>query len=284
MNIKSKGYFEGWYYKQQAGGHTLALIPGRSDNNAFIQVITEQSSYNVTYNLQEFKRDGEHIQIGDNDFSPNGVNLNIYTKDITLTGMLGYQNLSPIRGDIMGVFRFFPMECRHGVRSMLHQVNGNVILNGRVIDFSNSRGYIENDRGSSFPTEYMWVQCNDFAGENSIMVSVARIPFAGFHFWGCIAVVWLDGREYRLATYRGVKIVRCEQDRLTLKQGEYRLDIEFDSKTGHTLYAPKSGSMNRTIRENVACPAHFCFYKSSRILFEAASSQASCEIDGITPC
>jgi hypothetical protein len=33
--------FKGWYYKQQANGKTLAAIPGKSSDGAFIMVITD---------------------------------------------------------------------------------------------------------------------------------------------------------------------------------------------------------------------------------------------------
>lgn len=277
--MRTKGYFEGWYYKQLAGGHSLALIPGRSEHGAFIQVITDQKSYNIEYDLREYQRKGEQIRIGESKFSPDGIHLDIRSDVLTLTGYLRYHNLTPIHGDIMGPFRFLPMECRHGICSMLHQVDGKVLLDGAVLDFTNGRGYIESDSGKSFPAAYMWVHCNDFAENCSIMVSVAKIPLASLRFWGCIAVIWLDGREYRLATYRGVKIVRLDSNRLILKQGSLCLDVKMEKAGAHELYAPHSGSMSRTIRESVACPTRFRFSESGRVLFEASSNRASCEYD-----
>ena len=37
--------FEGFYFKHQADGMTLALIPGRSRREAFIQVVTNDRAY-----------------------------------------------------------------------------------------------------------------------------------------------------------------------------------------------------------------------------------------------
>lgn len=278
--MSTKGYFEGWYYKQQQhDGHILALIPGKSEDNAFIQVLTEHESYNIVYDIKEYHRVGEEIRIGGSEFSPDGIHLNIHSNRLTLTGSLRYRNLSPLLSDIMGPLRFFPMECRHGIRSMLHQTDGEVLLNSRVLDFTNGRGYIESDSGSSFPSAYMWLQCNDFAEKCSIMASVARITLAGFHFWGCVSIVWLNGREYRLATYNGVKVLHLDPNRLILKQGRLSLDINMENVGGHELYAPRSGFMNRTIHESIACPAHFRFCLSSRALFEASSLRASYEYD-----
>ena len=203
------GRFEGWYYKHQTNGKTLALIPGKAEDNAFVQVVTDELAYNIPYSLDEYSIDNDILRVGGNIFSKSGVTLDIQHPELTLNGEIKYSNLTPIRGDIMGPFRFFPMECRHGVVSMNHSLYGAAMLNDETYDFTDGRGYIESDSGRSFPSGYTWVQCNDF--ENcSIIVAVARIPFYGLKFWGCICVVYLNGREYRLATYNGVKIVGCE--------------------------------------------------------------------------
>jgi tocopherol cyclase len=57
---------------------------------------------------------------------------------------------------------------------------GRVLLNGRELNFTGGKGYIEGDSGRSFPKSYTWVQCNDFTVECSIMVSVVHIPFASY--------------------------------------------------------------------------------------------------------
>ena len=97
--------FEGWYYKQQANGRTLALIPGRSRRGAFIQVITDKESFNIPFNLSDYRKDW-CLRIGDNIFSDSGVKLKIQRKDISISGELKFHGLTPIKGDIMGPFRF----------------------------------------------------------------------------------------------------------------------------------------------------------------------------------
>jgi hypothetical protein len=169
------------------------------------------------------------------------------------------------------------MECRHSVISMGHSITGSITLNGKLLNFDGGKGYIEADSGRSFPTEYAWIHCNDFAGDCSIMASVAGIPFCGLRFWGCICVVWLNGREYRLATYRGAKIRRCDPACFLLEQGEYRLEIAVDAQTGHTLAAPRAGVMSRSIREAASCPAHFRFAQKGNVLFQNQSDHASYE-------
>jgi hypothetical protein len=160
---------------------------------------------------------------------------------------------------------------------MNHSLNGTVILNGETQNFSGGKGYIESDSGRSFPSGYTWVQCNAFETDCSIMASVARIPFCGLHFWGCICVVWLNGREYRLATYKNVKILRCERGTIELKQGKFRLCISVDEHAGQILPAPHSGKMSRFIRETLSCPAQFRFTQGDCCLFNEKSNYASYE-------
>ena len=241
-------------------------------------MLTDDASYIIPYDLSEYKEEyGKPLRIGGSFFSNSGISLNINRSEISLNGNLKYQNLTPIKGDIMGPFQFFPMECRHGIVSMKHAVSGEVILNGAKLDFSGGTGYIETDSGFSFPEGYTWIQCNDFKEDCSIMAAVAKIPFAGLSFWGCICVIWLNGREYRLATYRGVKIIRCTHNVIELKQGKYHLTINASQSNSHKLVAPKSGIMSRTIKESASCPAEFLFTENGKTLFAGNSNCASYE-------
>lgn len=273
----AKKFFEGWYYKQQNQGKTLALIPGHTGDGAFIQVVTGDRAYNIDYPASAMQKDGDVVQIGQNRFSRHGIEIDIKAKELSLQGKLSYTNLSSPAYDIMGPFRFFPMECRHSVISMDHAVFGTVTVNGEDWDFHGGRGYIEGDRGRSFPSSYSWVQCNAFDVPCSVMVSVAHIPFGCLHFTGCISTVWYDGQEYRLATYRGVHILRREQGILELQQGPLRLYVEMEKDPGHPLFAPAKGSMSRKIHETPTGTARFRFWVQDRLLFDKTSSYASFE-------
>jgi len=275
--------FEGWYYKHQVNSgangvsKSLAVIPGKAADNAFVLVVTDNKSHHISYPLSEYRKDGGQLRVGSNTFASTGISLDIKRPELNLSGDIMYTGLTPINGDIMGPFRFFPMECRHGVISMNHSLCGAVILDGETQDFTGGRGYIESDSGRSFPKWYTWVHCNAFNADCSIMVSVARIPFYGLRFWGCICVVWLNGREYRLATYKGVKILRCQKGAIELKQGKYRLVVSIDDVAGQQLPAPQSGKMSRFIRETLSCPAHFRFLEGDSCLFDGRSDYASYE-------
>ena len=270
--------FEGWYYKHQAGDRGFAIIPGRAKDHAFVQVVTLDQAYHITYPRSAYQKT-DILRVGANTFSTSGVTLDIHRPELTLTGEIRYTNLTPIRGDIMGPFQYFPMECRHGVDSMNHSLSGTVTLNGTPIDFTGGQGYIESDSGRSFPSGYTWVQCNDFAADCSIMAAVAWIPFYGLRFRGCICVVHFNGREYRLATYNGVKIRRCAPGSIELQRGKYRLQIIIDTRSGLSLPAPRGGAMSHTIRETLFTAARFRFTEGNRILFDEQSKHASYEYE-----
>lgn len=270
-------YFEGWFFKHQKGRETLSVIAGRAADGAFVQVITGERAYRVRYPIEAYDK-GETLRLADNHFGRNGIRLSVHENDLELTGQLDYSGITPIDGDIMGPFRFLPMQCRHAVVSMNHSLGGKVSLNGRELDFTGGKGYIEGDSGRSFPKSYTWVQCNDFDRDCSIMASAARIPFAGLRFWGCVCVVWLDGVEYRLATYRGARIKRRDEGQLLLTQRDLSLHVRFlESHAGHLLDAPEQGRMKRGIHEVSAAPACFEFRQGDRILFEGESRFASYE-------
>ena len=281
-----KSYFQGWYFKNQTNNYSISFIPGininkNGDKYAFIQIITEYKSYNINYDYNDFSisKDKLTIKIKDSIFSLKGIIVNIKNKDINIKGKLSYSNITPIKGDIMGPFAYFPfMECVHGVLSLNHKVNGSLYINNKEIRFIDAKGYIETDSGKSFPKNYLWVQSNYFIKKNaSVMVSIADIPFLGFEFKGCIAVVYYGGKEYRLATYNGVKIISYSEKGLIIKRGPYRLDVEIKELSPQSLLAPSGGEMVRTIYENIACKAIFKFYDRNKLLFNLESEKASFE-------
>ena len=130
---------------------------------AFIQVITESASHFVAYPFSAFeaRRSPLGVRIGQSVFTAEGLFLDIREPDLTLRGKLHYGELTPLESDIMGPFRFLPMQCSHSVYSMAHTLAGGFTVDGRFIDLTGGTGYIEGDRGSAFPRDYLWVQCND---------------------------------------------------------------------------------------------------------------------------
>ena len=258
--------FEGCYYKNQKNNDTLCFIVGRSKSEEFIQILTNDAVYQVPF-------------IGDNHFSNKGVKLDIHAENVTLKGEIAYGELTPVKYDIMGSFARLPMECRHGIISMRHTLLGEVVINGKTIDFSGGLGYIERDAGRSFPKSYVWVQSNDFKEPCSVFASVATIPFLFFHFVGTVAVVMYAGKEYRFATYLGAKVLACTENQVILKQGKQQLEIRIRPDAGMQLAAPDNGEMTRTILENPSCFANFKFYIEDALIFDLNSDHTSFEYE-----
>ena len=271
-----KPYYEGWYLKQQQGDDLLAVIPGRAQDHAFVQVITPRYSAYVPFPLSEYRL-GACMQVGDSLFSRDGMDLQVSTPEVELEGQLRYAGLTPLRSDIMGPFAFLPMETKHTVFSMRHEVQGSVTLNGVAYRFDDGVGYMEGDRGHSFPQGYTWIQSVDLPCDASVMLAVATIPLGPLHFIGCIGIVALAGREYRFATYRGVRIVQAERQAVEVRQGPLRLRVEVPETRGHKLQAPTQGGVRRLIHESPAVPAHFTFACKGKTLLDAESPHTSFE-------
>ena len=111
------------------------MIPGISDDCAFIQLITDEGAFRVDYGREQFVK-GADVCIADSRFSLDGITLKMDTDGVKAEGEIAYSELTPVRSDAMGFFRFFPMQCRHGVLSLHHRLMGSLTINGRKYDFS----------------------------------------------------------------------------------------------------------------------------------------------------
>ena len=184
-----------------------------------------------------------------------------------MVGSVRYDHLLPLRSDIMGPFAYVPMETKHTVFSMRHQVTGSIRLNGDALDIRNGIGYMEGDRGHTFPRSYFWMQCLDVRQDASVMLAIAEIPLGPIRFTGCIGIVALGETEYRFATYRGVRIVEHTPTMAEVRQGDMSLRVEVLDDRGHKLQAPAQGLMDRTIHESPSVPARIRFVKGRRTSF-----------------
>ncbi|MEA4895748.1 MAG: hypothetical protein VB064_10860, partial [Oscillospiraceae bacterium] len=167
------------------------------------------------------------------------------------------------------------MECRHSVFSVMHKVSGKIELNGRKLDFDSGTGYIEGDRGCSFPKRYLWSQC--LHGDISLMLSVAEIPFMGFRFTGIIGIVNIGGQEYRIATYLGAKPVFVGSGAAVIRQRGYSLAVQKIDGKGELLAAPLKGAMSRRIHESISSSVRFRFSRGKSVLFDFTDDHASFE-------
>lgn len=277
-------YFCGWYFKCQSKDQTVAVIPAihtaKGVRSGSIQIISDAGNWNIPLSHQHLhmRADKPHVTLGDNIFREDRMRLNLHTESVSVVGSLRFDRFSPIRYDIMGPFRYVPfMECRHRVFSMKHTVNGQLRINGTDYCFPNGVGYIEGDRGRSFPKHYVWTQC--CFGGGSLMLSVAEIPLGPLHFTGIISVIQLHGKEYRLATYLGAKVVNIRDGEITIEQGDWTLTATLLDKSSYSLQAPVGGAMTRLIRENVACHARYYFAKDNQTILSFETTNAAFEYE-----
>ncbi|MCF8359919.1 MAG: tocopherol cyclase family protein [Prolixibacteraceae bacterium] len=274
-NRKKAKHFEGWYFKMVAegGASILSVIPGISlsadgeEQHAFIQVIdgvTAQTNY-FSFPIEEFSFSTKEfaIKIEDNYFSKDSIVLNLNDSDCSVSGKIVHSNTIDYKSGrlfnpgIMGWYRFVPfMECYHGVVSLTHNLEGQLILNNKVNDFNCGRGYIEKDWGASMPSSWIWMQSNNFSDPNSsLMLSIADIPWLGKSFNGFLGFFYHDNEIYHFATYRPTKmeIEITDSNALKIKienrKNTFLLDVK--SNTTGLLKAPVNGSMDRRIPESI---------------------------------
>jgi hypothetical protein len=201
------------------------------------------------------------IHIGKNFFSLNHVHLDIdqdgqkINADFELSSITLWPKPSFGWG-IMGPFAYIPfMECRHGLVSMNHNLRGVMQVNGKSHDFSQGKGYIEKDFGSSFPSAYIWMQSNHFDTPASLMVSIARIPSFGLHFTGFIGAFWCNNQFFSFTTYSGAKLskIQIEEKRVqfTLEDKHHRLVVDAKKGPGVLLPSPDQGNMSNRILESL---------------------------------
>lgn len=308
-DLKKKNYFEGWYYKQVSEDKksVVSFIPGISlfhgDYHSFIQYIfvgVDKDNRQVTktgyarFKLQDFKFQQKPftIKIGENTFSESQVSINIKDKDFNIKGKINLGRFTPLKKsivcpNIMGFFAYIPnMECYHGVISMNHEVSGTIKINDKEIDFNRGKGYIEKDWGTSFPKEYLWIQCNNFSDkETSIFLSVADIPFGKKSFRGYIGNLLVDGKEYRFATYNQsmIKIedITDKKIKISLENKDVMVKLEGSLNQSGELVAPKKGKMDIPIKEELsgAVKLYFCGKKSKKV-YEDKGSMAGIEVVG----
>ena len=279
-----RNLFGGYYYKFQSKDQTMAVIvahhEGQHSGACSIQIITNRKAYCFEYPGSDFVPLGKspNVKIRDNLFSEKRVRLSLHEPGFDLEGCADLSGLLPLAYDIMGPFALVPhMECRHSVFSMTHKVNGSFVIDGEKFDFTDAMGYIEGDRGYSFPKRYLWTQCLFDGG--SLMLSAADIPIGPLNFTGIIGFVLLGGKEIRIATYLGARPVRIGEQKITVKQGDYLFEAQLIDKTVIPLRAPDLGHMTRTIRENASCKARYVLTQGSKVLLNMESALASFEYE-----
>ncbi len=300
----NKHYFEGWYFKQSDRNcnHTISFIPSisfsKKTSRAYIQVMYQKGNDLINdlceYDISEFttRNTPFRVQIKNNYFSQKKIHLNFQGEKLSINGAINFSALtrldsSFINPNIMGFFSYIPfMQCNHGILSMNHALSGSLYINGENISFQDGRGYIEKDWGSSFPKNYIWLQCNHFKHKNSsLFFSVAHIPMLYGSFNGFICNLLLDKRQYRFATYTGAKVyteTENQQIKISIKSKNSRLNIRARPNHSRELRAPKNGEMSLRIKEALSGHLEITLkdHTSDRVIYNDESRHAAMETVG----
>lgn len=179
------------------------------------------------------------------------------------------------------------MECYHGVVSLDHGIEGELRINDRRISFDEGRGYTEKDWGRSFPSSWIWLQCNHFQTPGSSFTgSVAIIPWIGSSFPGFIIGLWHQGKLYRFATYTGAKIRQLDVGEKTIRwvveQRRQRLEINIERPGGPPalLHAPTIKGMTRRIEERLNATVNVQLSAGGKLIFRETGQNAGLEVGG----
>lgn len=190
----------------------------------------------------------------------------------------------------MGWYAWVPrMECYHGVLSFDHSLQGALTLNGKTMDFSGGRGYIEKDWGKAFLAAWVWFQSNHFGGVSAcITASVAIIPWTGNSFRGFIVGLWLDGKLYRFATYTGAKLesLHIFDDHIDweLRDRQHRLFLTASRGHGGLLRGPTHLDMGKRVLETLNAVVQVRLETLQGVLiFEGVGAHAGLEVIGDLP-
>jgi hypothetical protein len=300
---RERRYFEGWYFKVVSPDerHALAFIPGISmgengERHSFVQVMDGKACWAQyhRFSADDFQPASRRFEVfvGNNHFSKEKISLDLPG----ISGEIRFQNPTPwpkMLGapGIMGWYSFVPfMECFHGIVSLNHSLEGELVLNNSTpqqlnINFAGGKGYIEKDWGRSFPRAYVWMQTNHFGTHDraSLMASVAHIPWLGSYFIGFISGFWLDGRLFKFATYTGARKflkINDEQVELILKNPKTELRILAKQAPGTALRSPISGEMTGKIQESLQAEIQVELLENGRHIFEGTGRNAGLEVAG----
>ena len=301
---RRKRYFEGWYFKCISADrqHAIAVIPGmavdpRGSKHAFIQVINAVSGrtwyFHFPYNAFSSPNDHFAVRIGQNAFSSDNLVLDISSAEGTVKGQLTFSDVHPfptsrLSPGIMGPFTYIPfMECYHAIIHLDHRLQGQIELDGEILDFQDGVGYLEKDYGRSFPKTYLWLQASHFRqGNASFVFSRARIPFLGREFPGFFAYFTdFQDNAVRFATYNHSRLDNWQVDAVqgtcsgTLSGPAGVLEFEARMAGGGRLRAPVDGLMDREIIESITAQVSVRLAsRQGRLLFEGTSREAGMEI------
>lgn len=292
----NKNGFEGWYIRITDKEVSLAVIIGihKVDDvqSGFIQTLDtiSHASQNITFDNNDIhiSNDPFMVQMGSCIFKKSYLYLDLINVDIPIHLEVRFSSYSDLdrtlyAPTIMGPFAYIPqMECNHAVINLGSCVSGTVMIQKKVISIEGTV-YMEKDRGTSFPDNYIWLQsntCLDLSAD--FFLASASIPLTLAVFQGTIAVLHMHNKQYRFATYYGARIIHSYEKEgyryLTISQYPYRMYLKIKYGTTFPLKAPITGAMCAHVNESLDAKITLHLYKHRRLLTKLHFINCGCEI------
>ena len=296
---KTKNYYEEWFFKLSDASeeNTFIFIPGVSlgkkadDFHTYVQIIdvNAQQQYFLKYTIKDsiYSSESFNIKIGENIFSEHGLTL----KNDVVKGRINFRTISkwpasPIGRHTMGLFDFFPfLPTRYAIYSMNLSLAGSITINGRTIDFSNGKGYIEKSWGKRFPTTLVWSQCSHFDRPNtSFSLSLSKTPFffSGFKMFSCC--FFFEGRHYSFNSRNGAKIIKFEPKgnfiEASFSKNHILFEITIEKNDAGLIPAAEEKQTGRLTHIGMKSKVYVKLYKNSKLLFSGQGTNCAVEIEG----
>lgn len=301
-SLRSKRYFEGWYFKQVSRDRrfAFAIIPGVSlsaaGSHAFVQFIdgrTGATRY-FQYPVSDFCADTNEfmVRVGNNRFSYRGIDALLEDEQGVIEAHLSFSGITPLAKTvlapgIMGPYAFAPfMECYHGIGSLGHSVSGELRVGDDHFGMEGGAGYLEKDWGRSMPSAWLWAHSNSFSSPDaSFVFSLARVPWLGGWFPGFFCVLLAGGIQHRFATYTGASISKLvlsgREIEIAIRDRGGTLSIRAHRSHEGILRAPVQGAMDRRIGESIDARLALRLEGSDgAVLFEDETECAGLELVG----
>ena len=292
-----KNYFEGWYFKISDFDRdlSLAIIVGISitdyeNQHCFIQhfdgVSQVTNFYEFPLSSFKYERDRFWVKIEDNEFSNNLIKVSL--PDLKLNLHLENQAFYPstlLFPGILGPFAYIPfIECKHGLVCLNGNAKGRLNLRGKPIPQVSSKVYIEKDWGTSFPKDYIWLQCNEFdKSDVSFQFAIAKVGWMGLKIEVFVCTLLIEGKIETFATWNLAKVhhIDFEVNTVMLAVGKGKKQIRIKASYEHTssLISPINGQMKGKVEESITGRMNLELFRDKEI-FKLVGRNAGIEVCG----
>lgn len=300
-NIKTKNYFENWYFrlvdanKEKVVEILVGKSMGEKGTEAFIQIMGEgiEEPICMTYPVEKMINTQKGIQIEENSFGAEGIELNLSSEKFSLKGEMSFHHHKMLKQSfwlpgLMGPFKYLPfLESYHEVICLDHVIMGNLVLNEKTLSFDKGKGYIEKDWGKTFPKVWVWAQCNHFEKHDmAVMIGIARVPiFLEYHTGFAIPIFYNDKLEV-FSNYRGGQIAKLYRYKgyihLIVTQKNMVLDIKIYGSDEISCTTSRSTHMIRDVYSCEQSKIEIKMMKDNQVIFEDIGQWCALEMGGNT--